>query len=98
MLMLNIIKLLLGISGTEQDELLNALIDLCEQEALDYTHRTMATELSYVVISMVVERYNKLGSEGITSRSFSGVSESITDNYSEAVIHQLNLKRKIRVI
>lgn len=96
--MLNRIKLLLGISGTEQDELLNVLIDICEQEALDYTHRKMGTEVSNIVLSMVVERYNKLGSEGITSRSFSGVSESITNNYSDAVIHQLNLKRKIRII
>ena len=96
--MLNRIKLLLGISGTEQDELLNVLVNMCEQEALDYTHREKATELSNIVLSMVVERYNKLGSEGITSRSFSGVSESITNNYSDAVIHQLNLKRKIRII
>ena len=98
MRMLNTIKLLLGISGTEQDELLNVLIDICEREAVNYTHRNMDVELSNIVLSMVVERYNKLGSEGITSRSFSGVSESITNNYSDAVIHQLNLKRKIRII
>ena len=63
--MLNKLKLLLN---CEDDELLITLINLCKQEAYIYCNLEEYTDaLDYIVIQMVIERYNRIGSEGLTS-------------------------------
>lgn len=63
--MLNKLKLLLH---CEDDELLITLINLCKQEAYIYCNLEEYTDaLDYIVIQMVIERYNRIGSEGLTS-------------------------------
>ena len=94
--MIDNIKLLLDIADDTQDDLINLLINICTKQAEDYTHRE--DELDTVVTLMVVESYNRLGSEGISSRSFSGISETPLNGYSENIIHHLNTLRKIRTI
>ena len=47
---------------------------------------------------MVIERYNKLGTEGLTSVSTNGINEEHTDGYSETVLSKLRKNRKVKCV
>lgn len=88
------LKTILQIADTSQDVLLNTLVIQCEEEFLARTHQEEPTDS--IVDLMVIERYNKLGNEGATSISYSGISESFESDYSESV--QKLIRSKARMI
>lgn len=98
--MLEKIKLLLGKSNDDSiDELLLLLISLCKEEAYTYCNLEEYNEaLDFIIIQMVIEKYNRMGSEGATSQSFSGISESYNDFYSDKIVRALNKHRKVRCL
>ena len=93
--MLENIKLLLGISSTEKDALLLLLIQQAEDEAKDFTHREDVCELQSTIEKMVVYNYNRLGTEGLNSESYSGVSYNYTTDQPEPILKMLKRYRKI---
>ena len=99
--MLEKIKLLLGIAEDDEkyDDLLNLLISLCKSQAVDFCNlKEYSSKLDSAVIEMVIERYNKRGTEGVTSVSSNGISESYIDDYSQIVKAKLIKNRKIRIV
>lgn len=99
--MLEKIKMLLGIAEEDEskDDLINLLISLCKNEAVDFCNLPeYDSKLDSAVISMVIERYNARGTEGLTSVSGSGVNEHYKDGYSSNIISALIKNRKIRCI
>ena len=96
--MLDKLKLLMGLDDS-LDELLMTLISLCKEEAYIYCNLPeYDTKLDYIVIQMVIERYNRLDSEGAESQSTDGVSTSYTNFYSDKVVKMLNKNRKVKMI
>lgn len=96
--MLENLKLLLGL-GQSDEALLNVLIKMCKNFAINYCNLdSYETELDYIVQQMVCEKYSQLGAEGLESRSFSGVSESFFSNFSDGVLTALRRHRRIGVI
>lgn len=97
--MLNKIKLLLNKADDSSDELIQTLIALCKQEAYIYCNLPEYDEiLDYIVIQMVIEKYNRMGSEGATAQTSSGVSFTYDSFYSEKVRRMLNKHRKVRAV
>ena len=99
--MLEKIKMLLGIAEEDEgkDDLITLLISLCKDEAVDFCNLPeYDSKLDSAVISMVIERYNARGTEGLTSVSGSGVNEHYKDGYSSNIISALIKNRKIRCI
>lgn len=98
--MLEKIKLLLNLSDREdKDDLISLLISLCKDEATDFCNlETYSDKLDSAVVAMVVERYNKIGSEGITSEKFSGITSDFSDNYSEPILTKLRKNRRIKCV
>lgn len=99
--MLEKIKILLGIAEEDEgkDDLINLLISLCKDEAVDFCNLPeYDSKLDSAVISMVIERYNARGTEGLSSVSGSGVNEHYKDGYSSNIISALIKNRKIRCI
>ena len=98
--MLDKIKLLLNIQDDDtQDELIATLIALCKDEAFNYCNLTeYNSKLDGAVIEMVIERYNRIGSEGAIQQSFSGVSMTYDSFYSDKVRWMLNKHRKVKMI
>lgn len=95
--MLEKIKIL--INQYAQDDLLLTLIDMCKDDAVAYCNLPEYIDvLDNTVIKMVIERYNKIGLEGLTSQGESGVSNSFIDGYSKEVYQSLIKFRKMRVI
>ena len=97
--MLDKIKILLNIQDDAQDELLSTLMGLCREEAYVYCNLPAYNEkLDFVVIQMVIERYNRIGSEGAISQSSSGVSADYDSFYSDKVVRLLNKYRKVKTV
>ena len=97
--MLEKIKLLLNANDDSLDELILTLISLCKEEAYVYCNLPeYDSKLDFIVIQMVIERYNRIGSEGATSQSSSGVSMNYDSFYSDKVVRLLNKYRKVKML
>ena len=78
--MINKIKILLGI--TDNDELLNEIIEITEYKILNYINKkTLPGELEFILIELAISRFNKIGSEGFASESTDGKSISYKDDF-----------------
>ena len=90
---------LLDIDSNDSKSLavLDILIDICTDEATAYT-RQEAEKITSLIKLMVIERYNKIGNEGLASTSFAGVGENFLEDYSASLVRLLQSKRKIKVV
>lgn len=97
--MLEKIKLLLSRLDDSEDELIATLISLCKEEAYIYCNLPeYDSKLDFVVIQMVIEKYNRVGSEGTTLQKSSGVSVAYDNFYSDKVVRLLNKFRKVKTV
>lgn len=96
--MLENVKLLLNITDHSKDPLLTLLIEQATEEALNYTHQNSIADLTSAIEKMVVYNYNRLGSEGADSESYSGVSFNYSTDYPENIMRNLRMHRKVIVI
>ncbi len=94
MAQIDTLKTLLQIEDNSQDTLLTTLIEQCEAEYLSRTHQIETDES--VVNPMVIEKYNRLGNEGVQSIGYSGINETYESDYSEAV--QKLIRSKTRLV
>ena len=80
----------------QSDELLNDLIEEIEEEIKVYIHREdIPISLEGSLVELVVIKCNKLGTEGINSESFSGVSTSYLDGFPKDITKKLRSCRKL---
>ena len=93
------IKILLGDAAPNYSD---ALISLCYKQSLaeveDYCKRELDATLEYAAQQITVIKLNRMGSEGLASQGYSGVSESYLNDYPANIIKILNSKRRLRVI
>ena len=87
------------LTNCADESLLTILLEQCKNTALDFCNLDeYNSKLDYIVQQMVMERYNKLYSDGISSKSFSGMSEAYTDDFSPSIYKQLRKHRKLRTL
>lgn len=96
--MLDKLKLILSIKDDTKDDLLTLLIEQAIEEALNYTHQDSIENLRSNIISMVVYKYNRLGTEGLDSEGYSGVSFGYSTDYPESIMRVLKSQRKLITI
>ena len=97
--MLEKIKILLGLADDSKDELLSILIALCKDEAVDFCNLTeYNNKLDSATIMMVIERYNKMGTEGLSSVSTNGINEDYINGYSEIILSKMRKNRKVKCV
>ena len=93
------IKLLMGDASSNFSD---AQIGLMAKLALDfvetYTDRNANYSLTLLAERIAVIYLNRMNTEGLSSTSFSGSSESFLDGLPDDIIRALNKKRKVRVI
>lgn len=95
--MLDKIKLLIGIAATDttKDSLIQLLLDQAESEFLQYTNQSeMPQSAGNIIIEMAIIKYNLIGSEGLASQSYSGMSETYSQ-YPPQLIKAMNRYRKV---
>lgn len=97
--MIEEIKILLG---DAVDNFTEAQIGLCAKQALAeveaYCGRSLDYELEVIAQKIAIIKLNRLNTEGLSSQSASGVSESYIDGYPAEIMAVLRKKRKIKVI
>lgn len=96
--MLKKLKILLGISDSSKDELLRILLDYASEEVVNYTHNYELDKLENVIIQVAIWKYNKMGSEGLNSENYSGVSFNYSSDYPDALKKQLQAYRRIKTV
>ena len=93
------IKILLGIVDDARDELIELLIEQCKAEVVSYCNlKDYDEKLNPALYQMVIEKYNRLGSEGLSREDSSGISASYLDGYSAFVQSMLKGHRKVRML
>lgn len=95
--MLKKIKVYLGINDDEYDSLIELLIQFAMDAFEDYTGAS-AADHETVIIKMVIEDFNKYGSEGISALSFGGAKEDVLTNYSAPLLKQIRKHKKVKVM
>lgn len=97
--MLEEIKTLLGDAAANYSD---AQIGLCLKMALSevqaYCNRELDFELEIVAQRIAIIKLNKLNAEGLSSQSYSGVSESYIDGYPADIMAVLKRKRRMKVL
>ena len=97
--MLETIKLLLGDAASNYTD---TQIELCARMALSeiesYCNRAADYDMELCAQRVAVIKLNRLNSEGLSSQSYSGVSENYIDGYPADILAILNRKRKLKVV
>lgn len=96
MVLLEKIKRRSNSAGNQNDELINDLIEETQEEIKAYIHREdIPPSLERALIELVIIKCNRLGTEGISSESFSGVSTSYLDGFPKDITKKLRSCRKL---
>ena len=97
--MIEEIKLLLGDAASNFTDAQIALAyKMAISEVEEYCKREADASLELIAEKIAVIKLNRINTEGLSSQSYSGVSESYLDGYPEEIKMVLNRKRKIKVI
>lgn len=92
------VKLLLGIKDDSRDDLLNLLIDNAQTQLLGRLQvlDEVPPSLEYIVPELVVRRYNRIGSEGMSSETVEGHSATYDDN--DLLAYEFEIDRFLNTI
>ncbi|MGL4730331.1 MAG: phage head-tail connector protein [Clostridium sp.] len=83
-------------ASNQSDQLIIDLIEETENEILEYINLDEIPKgLEGTLIELIITKCNRLGSEGIASESFSGVSQSYIDDWSKETKKKLKRFRKL---
>lgn len=97
--MLEEIKLLLGeAAANHSDAQISLAYKIALNEVEEYCKRDADTALELVAEQIAVIKLNRMGTEGLASQAYSGVSESFIDGYPDEIKAVLNRKRKVKFI
>lgn len=93
------VNALIGPAALAHTAQIEALVELCKDEATQYCNLENYSErLDSAVVQMVLERFNRLSNEGVSSTTASGIDESFLNGYSNSTIHMLQKNRKLRAV
>lgn len=97
--MIEEIKVMLGEAATNYtDAQISVALKLASAEVEDYCNRELDTTLELMAQQIAVIKLNRMGTEGLASQGYSGISESYINGYPAEIVAVLNRKRKIKVI
>lgn len=97
--MIEEIKLLLGAAyANYSNETISLVYKISLKEVEDYTGREADETLTYIAERIAVIKLLRMGTEGLASQGFSGVSESYIDDYPEDIKKVLNRKRRVKLL
>lgn len=83
-MLLNRLKLILGIEG--QDELLFEILELVSSKLNTYLKtETIPTSLEWILIELSVQRFNRIGSEGMSTETIEGKRIDYKDEFADYV-------------
>lgn len=97
--MIEDVKILLGDAASNySDALISLMIKQAITEVEAYCNRELDAELEMIAERIAIIKLNRLNTEGLSSQSYSGVSESYINGYPEDIMAVLKRKRKLKVV
>ena len=97
--MIEEIKLMLGDAAANySDAQIGLAAKMAMAEVQGYCNRELDAELEIIAERIAIIKLNRMNTEGLSSQSYSGVSESYIDGYPADIMSVLKRKRKLRVI
>lgn len=97
--MIENVKILLGDSASNySDALIGLMLKQALAEVEAYCNRSLDAELEMIAERIAIIKLNRLNTEGLSSQSYSGVSESYIDGYPADIMAVLKRKRKVKII
>ena len=97
--MIDDIKVMLGEAASNYtDAQINLAYKQATIEVEGYCNRELDIELALVAEQIAVIKLNRIGSEGLSGQSYSGVSESYIDGYPSNIQQVLDRKRRVRMV
>ena len=97
--MIDNIKTLLGDRASNySDAQISLCLEMAQSEVEEYCNRELDKALEIVAQKIAIIKLNRLDTEGLSSESYNGVSQSYIDGYGEDIMAVLRKKRKIKVI
>ena len=83
-MLLNRVKVLLGITNNDNEELLREIIEITEAKILNYINSSeLPRQLEFVLVELSIKRFNRIGSEGFTSETVDGKTMSYEESEFE---------------
>ena len=97
--MIEEIKLMSGDAAANySDAQIGLAAKMAMAEVQGYCNRELDYELEIIAERIAIIKLNRIGTEGLTSQSYSGVSESYINGYPADIMQVLNRKRRIKVV
>lgn len=97
--MIEELKLLLGDSASNySDALMELVLKYSLAEVEEYCNRDADSVLEMCALRIAVIKLNRIGTEGLNSQSFSGISEAFINEYPADIQALLTRKRKVKVL
>lgn len=97
--MIDEVKLMLGDAAANySDAQIGLALKIAIAEVEDYCHRDVDYNLQLIAERIAIIKLNRIGTEGLASESYSGVSASYIDGYPADILAVLNRKRRIKVV
>lgn len=94
--MLEDLKILLNIVDDNKDKLLELIIKKSKNIVKNYCNvNEVPVELEDTVTDIAVIVYNRMGTEGLSSESYSGVSNSFESDMPKSIRRNLNRYRSL---
>ena len=105
-MLLNRVKVLLGITNNDNEELLREIIEITKSKILNYVNEAeLPNELEFVLVELAIKRFNRIGSEGFTSETVDGKTMSYEESefegykkYLDDYICKNNINKGFRLI
>lgn len=92
-------KISILIDRDDKKELLQLLIENAIEEIINYCNlEEYNTKLDSLICKIVIYNYNRLGTEGLNSTSYSEIRENYTDGYGEDIVRMLNKNRRLKTL
>ena len=83
-MLLNRVKVLLGITNNDNEELLREIIEITEAKILNYINSSeLPKQLEFVLVELSIKRFTRIGSEGFTSETVDGKTMSYEESEFE---------------
>lgn len=87
----------MSIADTSKDDLLNLMVEDVQEFILNYCNiKELPGKAESLIRRIAVIRYNTLGSEGLSSESYSGISQSFIDGLPKDIKQELGAIRKVK--
>lgn len=93
------LQIRLGAAATGKDALLEELLTGAEDNLKLVTHRTtLPAQADTLIVKIAVIDFNRVGTEGQQSQSFSGVSDTWIDGYPDDIKRGIRSLYRVRFV